>query len=106
RGSRTVEDAVGDRLGKGALLYLTKYFTPHRHGEAHFFVKPWAFTTTPPGWSSVVDGISGDGYDVMRGVVWTDRFHATPAVFDLARGRKIRVPEGAPLVEVFPVPRS
>jgi hypothetical protein len=106
RGARAVEAAVGDALGKGARLYLTKYFTPHPHGEPHFFVKPWAFTETPRGWSSVLDGIRGEGYDVMRGVVWTDRFHATPAVFDVVPMRLVRVAEGAPLLEVFAIPRN
>ena len=106
KGGRAVEAAVGDALGKGALLYLTKYFTPHPHGEAHFFVKPWAFTETPRGWSSVLDGIRGEGYDVMRGVVWTDRFHATPAVFDVVPMRVVKVPQGAPLIEVFAIPRN
>jgi hypothetical protein len=90
----------------GAVLYLTRYFTPHPPGEPHFFVKPWAFTQTPPGWSSLLDGIHGDGYDVMRGVVSTDTFFATPAVFHLhRRGEAIRVPEGRPLLRVIPVPR-
>jgi hypothetical protein len=92
---------------RGALLYLTKYFTPHPPGEPHFFVKPWAFTQTPAGWSCVLDGVHGDGYDVMRGVVATDRFFATPAVFRLWReGRAVSVPAGAPLLRVLPVPRA
>jgi len=91
----------------GAALYLTKYFTPHPPGEPHFFVKPWAFTQTPAGWSSLLDGLHGDGYDVMRGVVSTDTFFATPAVFRVHReGEPIRVPEGRPLLRVIPVPRS
>ncbi|WP_234023588.1 hypothetical protein [Sorangium cellulosum] len=92
---------------RGALWYLTKYFTPHPPGEPHFFVKPWAFTRTPPGWSSLLDGVHGDGYDVMRGVVATDVFFATPAVFHVRRiGAPIEVPEGAPLLRVLPVPRD
>jgi hypothetical protein len=90
----------------GAALYLTKYFTPHPPGEPHFFVKPWAFTETPAGWSSLLDGFHGDGYDVMRGVVSTDSFFATPAVFHVHRvGAPIHVPEGRPLLRVVPVPR-
>ncbi|WP_437613003.1 hypothetical protein WMF20_10855 [Sorangium sp. So ce834] len=92
---------------RGALWYLTKYFTPHPPGEPHFFVKPWAFTRTPPGWSSLLDGVHGDGYDVMRGVVATDVFFATPAVFHVRRiGAPIEVPEGAPLLRVLPIPRD
>jgi hypothetical protein len=92
---------------QGALFYLIKYFTPHVAGEPHFFVKPWAFVRTPPGWSSVVEGVAGDGFDVMRGVVETDRFFATPAVFHLHRlGAPIRVAAKDPLVDVYPVPRD
>jgi hypothetical protein len=106
---RAYQDAVGEpaRDHPGAGLYLSKYFTPHPPGEPHFFVKPWAFTETPAGWSSLLDGFHGDGYDVMRGVVSTDVFFATPAVFRVHReGRPVRVPEGQPLLRVIPVPRS
>jgi hypothetical protein len=89
-----------------ALWYLTKYFTPHPPGEPHFFVKPWAFVRTPPGWSSLLEGIHGRGYDVMRGVVATDRFHATPAVFQLHGPGSIDVPRGTPLLHVYPLPRA
>lgn len=115
RGARAVEVALrgvdpavvaAEGEHRGALLYLTKYFTPHPRGEPHFFVKPWAFTETAPGWSSLIEGPRGPGYDVMRGVVWTDRFHATPAVFALAPGRRVRVRAGAPLLDVLPVSRA
>ena len=112
-GGKQVEARFAEALGptfqaehRGALWYLTKYLTPHPAGEAHFFVKPWAFVRTPPGWSSLVEGEHGAGYDVMRGVVSTDRFHATPAVFWLHGPTSITVPAGAPLVRVVPVPRS
>jgi hypothetical protein len=88
-------------------LYLTKYFTPHPPGEPHFFVKPWALTATPPGWSSLIEGVHGDGYDVLRGVISTDSFHATPAVFRIHReGARVNVAEDAPLLRVIPIPRS
>ena len=113
RGARALESELASVLGegfsvlhKGAVLYLTKYFTPHPHGEPHFFVMPWSFTTTPRGWSTVIEGVRGEGWDVMRGVVWTDRFHATPAVFSLQPGKRIRIAEGAPLLDVVAFPRS
>jgi len=113
RGARLVERELAKACGEeiltgheGASLYLTKYFTPHPHGEPHFFVKPWAFLRTPPGWSSVLEGVRGDGFDIMRGVVWTDRFHATPAVFSVRPAARVRVREGAPLLDAVPVPRK
>ena len=112
-GARAVERAFTEALGpafvaeaRGALWYLTKYFTPHPPGEPHFFVKPWAFTRTPPGWSSLLEGRHGDGWDVLRGVVATDAFFATPAVFRVQRlGDPIRVGAGEPLLQVLPIPR-
>jgi hypothetical protein len=103
-------EAMGAAAGlehPGSELYLTKYFTPHPPGEPHFFVKPWALMATPPGWSSLVEGMHGDGYDVMRGIVSTDVFHATPAVFRVHReGARFQVAEGAPLLRVIPLPRA
>jgi hypothetical protein len=102
--------AFGDaflRDHRGALLYLTKYFTPHPPGEPHFFVKPPAFVQTPDGWSTLLEPVHGAGYDVLRGVVETDRFFATPAVFALhGSERPIAVPAGTPLVRLFPVRRD
>jgi hypothetical protein len=112
RGARAVEGELARALGaefvpenRGAVWYLTKYFTPHPHGEPHFFLKPWAFTATPPGWSSIVEGPGGDGWTIMRGVVSTDRFHATPAVFHLRPLQRVAVPAGEPVLDVTAVPR-
>ena len=108
-GAREVEAALGSSMPgehQGALLYLTKYFTPHPRGEPHFFVKPWAFVETPPGWSSVLEGTRGQGWDVLRGVVRTDAFHAVPAVFDVHRSGAFEVSRGAPLLDVMAIPRE
>lgn len=106
---RTFAEALGPEfLGKNrrAMLYFTKYFTHHPPGEPHFFVKPWAFVETPPGWSCLLEGVHGEGFDVLRGVVATDMFHATPAVFQVYRtGEPIRIGFGEPLLHVMPVPR-
>jgi hypothetical protein len=88
---------------RGALWYLTKYFTPHVSGEPHFFVKPWALCATPPGVSLLVDGCAGDGYDVLRGVIRSDRFGAAPAVFGLwGSGATVEVPAGRALTRMLP----
>jgi hypothetical protein len=98
---------AGEDVYRGALLYLTKYVTPHPRGEPHFFVKPPALVVTPPGWSTLVDGIKTPGFDVLRGAVRTDAFHAVPAVFSIAAlGARHRVREGDLLAELFPAPRS
>lgn len=106
---RTWAEVYGDEAvarDQRALWYLTKYFTPHPPGEPHFFVKPWAFVRTPPGWSTLVDGMHGPAFDVLRGVVSTDVFHATPAVFALhGSGVPVRVPAGVALARLYPVPR-
>jgi hypothetical protein len=98
--------ATGAEFHEGALLYLTKYVTPHPPGEPHFFVKPPALIATSPGTSTLIDGRPGPGFDIMRGVVRTDGFHAAPAVFHLWRpGETIRIARGSPLAELFVFPR-
>jgi hypothetical protein len=108
-GAAAVTRALARALGAGwadahpgALLYLTRYFTPHPDGEAHFFVKPWAFVRSPAGVDGLCEGHSGPGYEVMRGVVRTHVFHAAPGVFHLAPGRDIIVDRGAPLLDLLP----
>ncbi len=99
--------ASGAAFHEGALLYLTKYVTPHPPGEPHFFVKPPSLIVTSPGTSTAIDGRPGAGFDIMRGVVRTDGFHAAPAVFHLWRpGETIRIARGAPLADLFVFPRS
>jgi hypothetical protein len=112
-GARAVERTFAEALGpaflgrnRRAMWYFTKYVTPHPPGEPHFFLKPWAFVQTPPGWSCLLEGVHGDGFDVLRGIVATDVFHATPAVFHLFRsGQSLRVEFGEPLLKVLPIPR-
>lgn len=92
---------------KGALWYFSKYVTPHQPGEPYFFVKPPALMSTPPGYSSLIEGVPGDGYSVLRGVVATDVFHALPAVIRIDRPlQKIRIPAGTVLATFLPFPRS
>lgn len=113
-GARAVERDFAEALGptflgehRRAMLYFTKYFTPHPPGEPHFFIKAWALMHTPPGWSCLLEGVPGEGFDVLRGVVSTDVFHAMPAVFQIHRaGVPIRVGLGEPLLRVMPIPRS
>jgi hypothetical protein len=106
---RTFAGALGPTfLGKNrhAVRFFTKYFTQHPPGEPHFFVNPWALVQTPPGWSCLLEGVQGEGFDVLRGAVATDVYYATPAVFQVYRtGEPIRVALGEPLLHVIPIPR-
>lgn len=97
-----------DPACRGALLYLTRYMTPHPFGEPHFFVKPSALVQTPAGWSTLVEGVAVDGVgETLRGVVRTDAFHALPAVFALpAGGAKGRLRRGQLLARLMPTPRA
>jgi hypothetical protein len=97
---------LGGALHEGAVLYFSRYVTPHPAGEPHLFVKPPALVGTEPGTSLLVEGVYGAGWDVLRGVVASDVFHATPAVFHLwSTDQTVSIPAGEPLLEAFAVPR-
>lgn len=101
------QEQANRQFHEGALLYLTKYVTPHPAGEPHFFVKPPSLVATTPGTSTLIDGRAGAGFDIMRGVIHSDAFHAAPAVFHLWRpGETLRIPRGAPLADLFVVSRA
>jgi hypothetical protein len=92
---------------KGAIWYFTKYITPHQPGEPYFFVKPPALMVTPPGYSTLIEGIPGPGYSILRGVVATDVFHALPAVFRIDQPlHRIEIPLTAPLTRFYHFPRT
>lgn len=97
-----------DPAHRGALLYLTRYMTPHPMGEPHFFVKPCALLETPPGWSTLIEGVSIAGVgETLRGVVRSDVFHALPAVFALpTSARSARIRRGELLAWLLPTPRA
>jgi len=107
---RAVVDPLLRDLGhehQGALLYLSKYFTPHPPGEPYFFVKPPALIRTPPGWSSVIFGQSFASCEVLRGVVHTDQFYALPQVFHVFEPfRDARIAQDELLCTVRALPRS
>jgi hypothetical protein len=97
-----------DPAHRGAMLYLTRYMTPHPFGEPHFFVKPPDLVVTPAGWCTLVEGeaIVGVG-DTLRGVVRTDVFPATPAVFALpTRPTATTLRRGTVLARLLPLPRA
>lgn len=100
--------AADDPAHRGALWYLTKYMTPHPAGEPHFFTKPCALVVTPPGWSTLVEGVAVPGVgETLRGLVHTDQFHAVPSVFALpTAARSGRIDRGVTLSRMLPLPRA
>ena len=57
--------------------------------------------------TDLIDGEPSVGFDVMRGVVHTDAFFATPAVFSLWRpGPDLDIEVGQPLSRITPIPRE
>ena len=106
-GARAVQDKLRRVLGDdvvadaaGAIWYLTRLISLHPAGEPFFFSKPWALTQSPVGWSVLIEGARDPAghFDVLRGVVAGDRFHATPAVFSIWKTTPFSIPVGTPLM--------
>ena len=91
-----------------SIEWFLEYALPHlgRHrAEPFLTILPWVFATTPPGWSSIVDGFPIAGLDGMRGVVSTDSFFDIPHLWQLRKPGRLKVRRGARLARVLPVPR-
>jgi hypothetical protein len=76
-----------------------------RIGEPYLTFTPWAFVSTPPGWSSLIDGAHFPGIDGMRGVISTDKYHSLFEVWQFNKILRFRIPRGASLLRALPVPR-
>lgn len=92
---------------RGALWYFTRYLNLHPPAEPWFFVKPMALGVVPPGHVLWLEGAGGDGFDILRGVVRADRFHAMPAVFHLPYpGKTVAVRAGDAMLRAACVPAA
>lgn len=74
--------------------------------EAFFNVAPWALLKTPPGWSSVYDGIHFENAEGLRGVVRTDQLHQVSGVYRLINGPTLSIKKGSRLMRILPIPRN
>jgi hypothetical protein len=74
--------------------------------EPRLLIKTLAFVGTPPGWSSVVDGVHLDVADGLRGVQSTDVFYAISALLQFLEPSSFTITTGEPLARVLPVPRA
>jgi hypothetical protein len=91
-----------------AVDWWTPYFLPNAPsllGEPHVLLIPYAFTTTPPGWSVLADGFHYPGLDGLRAVVATDLFHFVGHDFQFRRPGDFRLEVGDPLIRLLPIPR-
>ena len=97
--------AAGGRTSGDAYQFISAYtFGPGRD-EPYWLLQPWVFTITPPGWSSVVDGLPAGGGDGMRGIIRTDQFHTVSMVFRMYEPGPVVVRKRSPVLRFFPIPR-
>ena len=74
--------------------------------ESFFNVAPWALMKTPPGWSSVYDGIHFENAEGLRGVVRTDQLYQVSGVYRLINGPTLSIKKGSDLMRILPIPRN
>ena len=99
---QTVGDAHPSALG-----FLSLYLGGEHWDQPYVQFQPWAFLTTPSGWSTVVDGVHhAPAYDGMRGVIATDWFSSLAMVYRIYGPSSVRIPYGAPMLRALPVPRA
>lgn len=77
-----------------------------RRDEPYVLFTPVVFGVTPPGWSSVLDGVHHPPVDGMRGVIATDVFHSLPMVFRSYEPCEVHWPARAPILRMLPVARD
>lgn len=97
--------AAGARASGDAYEFLCGYFYGPPRGEPYWGLQPWVFAVTPPGWSSVLDGLPAGGTDGMRGIVHTDQLHSVAMVYRLFAPGRFTIRLGVPLLRFFPIPR-
>jgi hypothetical protein len=96
--------AGGSSSGDG-FEFLSGYMFGPGRDEPYWLLQPWVFAVTPPGWSTVADGVDVGGCDGMRGILRTDQFHSLAMVYRMYAPGRIAVRAGAPLIRFFPIPR-
>jgi hypothetical protein len=74
--------------------------------ESFFNVAPWVLLKTPPGWSSVYDGVHFENAEGLRGVVRTDQLYQVSGVYRLINGPALSIKKGSPLMRILSIPRN
>jgi hypothetical protein len=79
---------------------------PDGLGQPVLTLKTHCLTETPPGWSIIADAFHYPGLAGQRGIIATDVFYASGVCVFVAHGPgEFRIPAGAPLARILPVPR-
>jgi len=97
--------AAGGRTSGDAYDFLSGYFYRPPRAEPYWQLQPWVFAVTPPGWSTVLDGLPAGGTDGMRGIIHSDQFHSVAMVYRLFTPGRVTIRLGTPLLRFFPIPR-
>jgi len=88
------------------LEFLEGHLMGESWDQPYVQFQPWAFASTPEGWSTLVDGFHRyPGYDGMRAVISTDWFSSLAMVYRLYEPTTVRIPYRAPMFRAIPVHR-
>lgn len=99
-------ETFGDANPSG-LEFLRGYMMGEHWDQPYVQFQPWVFSSTPLGWSSLVDGAHRtSAYDGMRAVIATDWFHALAMVYRIFGPSEAHIPMRAPMLRTLPVRRS
>jgi len=99
-------DTVGD-AHPSAFEFLSGYLLGESWDQPFVQFQPWAFLSTAPGWSTLVDGYHGaPAYDGMRGVIATDWFHSLAMLYRMYGPAEVRLPFRAPMLRAVPTTRA
>jgi hypothetical protein len=97
---------VGGAAGERFAYTLAEFVWLPAATESFFNVAPWVLLKTPPGWSSVYDGIHFENAEGLRGVVRTDQLHQVSGVYRLINGPTLNIKKGSSLMRILPTPRK
>jgi hypothetical protein len=95
----------GDANPSG-LEFMSGYMMGEHWDQPYIQFQPWVLTATPPGWSSLVDGVHhAPAYDGMRAVIATDWFFGLAMVYRMFGPASVSIPYRTPLLRALPVAR-
>jgi hypothetical protein len=97
---------IGSAAGERFANTIAEFVWLPAGTESFFNVAPWVLLKTPPGWSSVYDGIHFENAEGLRGVVRTDQLYQVSGVYRLINGPTLSIKKGSSLMRILPIPRN